>query len=328
MPLVYTHLMSFVSIRLLLMSSSALNLENILKETLEFSPDSFGIFDKNQTLVYCNSTFSNMFGVTREAAIGRTHTHLLEESWRNKKGIKIECDDFSEWIKRLEKLHDEKSLNQFEADLRDGRWFKMTRINLDSGFSVFFGVDITELKETQKSLQEANKKILTLANTDQLTGLYNRRAFCAVSGEMVEIAIRDKQTFSLLLIDFDLFKEINDQFGHDAGDKVLQEFATISKVFFAQYKSLCRIGGEEFVVLLPDLDLPDSHIMAEKFRDLVANHTFYLAHSNQHIQITVSIGVSQWRMTDKVINDLLQRADSALYKAKAAGRNQVFKIGH
>jgi len=308
--------------------SSSFILENILKETLEFSPDSFGIFDENQILIYCNSTFSNMFGVTREEAIGQSHTHLLKESWRAKKGIKIECDDFSEWIKRLEQLHDEKSLNQFEADLRDGRWFKMTRMSLDSGFTVFFGVDITELKETQKSLQEANKKILTLANTDQLTGLYNRRAFSSLSDEMIESAIKEKQILSLLLIDFDLFKEINDQFGHDAGDKVLREFATISKVFFANYKTLCRIGGEEFVVLLPNAELSTAHTLAEAFCDLVASHTFYLAYSNQHIQITVSIGVSQWRSTDKGINDLLQRADSALYKAKAAGRNQVFKIGY
>lgn len=305
--------------------SDVLDLEKILKEGLDVSPDSFGVFDQNQILIYCNSTFSGIFDVTNEEAIGSSHMSLLQASWQDKKGVKIECDDFSDWFKRLERLFDEKKMNQFEADLRDGRWFKMTRMNLASGYMVLFGVDITELKEAQKNLEEANKKIQTLANTDQLTGLYNRRAFNSMSDNLIAEVMQGGQSFSLLLIDFDLFKEVNDQFGHDAGDKVLREFSTISKVFFGQYEILCRIGGEEFVVIVPDTDLEAAYQIAERFRSLVASHSFYLDSSHQHIQMSVSIGLAKWLVGDKGIKDPLQRADAALYKAKNAGRNQVLK---
>ena len=308
-----------------MIGTTKFNLESILKMGLDYSPDCFGVLDENQVVVYCNNTFADAFGVTKQDALGLNHIDLLKAAWSEKKGVNIECEDFSDWASKLEALYDEKSLNQFEADFRDGRWFKMTRMNLENGYIFMFGVDITALKEAQKDLEDANQKIQILANTDQLTGLFNRRAFHSLSDEAITQAKRDKKGFSLLLIDFDLFKEINDQYGHDTGDKVLREFSTISKVFFGQYKALCRIGGEEFVVLASELDLDQAHSLAEKFRVLVAGHQFYLENIHQHIQVTVSIGVAHWRADDLCINGSLQRADDALYKAKRAGRNKVFK---
>ncbi len=298
------------------------SLELLLKNSLDLSPDCFCVYD-NEVVLYCNDHFADIFGTSKEKAIGSKYKALLRQAWLSQKGVIIDTDDFDAWLSDLDKAHDELSISQFETDLTDGRWFRMSRTTLACGYTVVFGVDITELKRTQKALEEANKHIEQLANTDQLTGVNNRRAFESIAKHEVAIATRYKHPLSLLTLDIDFFKRINDNYGHEAGDDVLKQFTQLCSGIIRESDILCRIGGEEFVILLPVTESTAARKLAERIRSRIADNEFYLSSQNKKIPMTVSIGISQRNEFDESIDEVLARADSALYQAKNNGRNQV-----
>jgi two-component system cell cycle response regulator len=126
---------------------------------------------------------------------------------------------------------------------------------------------------------------------------------------------------SMLLIDIDHFKKINDGFGHDVGDEVLREFAVRLASNVRAIDLPCRYGGEEFVVVMPDTRLEDAHHIAERIRTQVAGSPFRVADGRELLSVTISIGVASGQ--GETPESLLRRADAALYEAKTAGRNRV-----
>ena len=300
-----------------------INLELILKNGLDISPDCFGILDQDDVVIYCNDTFASVFGLSKKEAIGQTNKELLRFAWSKKKGIIIETDDFDKWYQNIEDLHHQKLLNQFETDLTDGRWFQMTRMNLPDDYIFLFGSEISDLKKTQISLEQANQQIEVLANTDQLTGINNRRSFNIIAKQEVKRAMRYQQSLSLLLIDLDFFKRINDSYGHEAGDTLLKKFTQLCNEELRESDYFARIGGEEFTVLLPMTRGSDAYAIAERIRTKIATHEFYLSVTAPCVKISVSIGVSSLMETDQSIKNLLEQADLALYTAKNNGRNLV-----
>jgi len=169
--------------------------------------------------------------------------------------------------------------------------------------------------------ERSDHQLMQMAMTDALTGCWNRGRFeDAVRGEM-ERLIRYGTPVSLLMIDLDYFKAVNDRYGHVVGDAVLQEFVRIVQGSIRVTDMLSRWGGEEFVVLQTSSGFIDSLKSAERIRCRLEEHKF--AHG---VQVTASIGVSMCRSTD-LWNDWLERVDHALYRAKAAGRNQVWTEG-
>ncbi|CAM4412279.1 sensor domain-containing diguanylate cyclase [Shewanella livingstonensis] len=299
------------------------NLESILLEAIDVTPNCLGVINSDKEVIYCNQHYASIFGVTREQAIGRKASDLLRHAWETKQGVVINTNDFEQWLSNVHSLHTEKALNQYETDLLDGRWFKMTRINLDSGNIIIMGVDITLLKQAQKSLEDAHQHIESLVNTDQLTGVHNRRSYNQLAKQECARAIRFNQQLSLLVIDIDYFKVINDNFGHEGGDSILKQFAQICSDLLRQSDSLSRIGGEEFTIILPMTDSEGAMIIAERVREHIAKYSFHTTKTNNNINVTVSIGVSSLTAGDKVIQDLFSRADMAMYGAKRGGRNQV-----
>jgi diguanylate cyclase (GGDEF)-like protein len=157
-----------------------------------------------------------------------------------------------------------------------------------------------------------------LAMTDELTGAPNRRAVLAHLGALLEKG--DAQVCSILLIDIDYFKSINDLHGHPVGDVTLQHFTTKLRNAVAEPAFFGRLGGEEFVVVVPDTDLDGAHLLAEQIRMLVPS--IDLSRWLGVRRITVSIGVTASTAADTV-STMLRRADAALYTAKHAGRNCV-----
>ena len=177
-----------------------------------------------------------------------------------------------------------------------------------------------ELARKQAELMEANRLLGELATRDPLTGVFNRRHFLISAETELQRMQRTGSPFTLLLIDADHFKSINDRYGHAAGDEVLQSVVRQISAQLRRSDMMARYGGEELVVLLIDTALEDGHLMAERLREHVANTpaTF----DSTEIRVTVSIGAAQ--ANDKeTIAELLARADRALYQAKSNGRNQV-----
>ncbi len=173
------------------------------------------------------------------------------------------------------------------------------------------------------SLEEAQKELKEQVNHDYLTGLYNRRYLSSVSEELIKLAKRNKKYISIIIIDIDYFKNINDNFGHNVGDQVLKYLSGLFNESTRESDIVARIGGEEFAILLPDTDKDSAYIMAEKIRKVVQSKPF-VYDENITINITISAGVNDVNPdVDKSIDMTIDRADKALYKAKHSGRNMV-----
>ena len=157
---------------------------------------------------------------------------------------------------------------------------------------------------------------------DYLTGLHNVRYFDNVMNELASTTELNGLTFSLLFLDIDYFKKVNDKYGHLNGDSVLSDLGGILMRFSRERDVVIRKGGEEFVILLRDSKLDNAMIAAERIRQEIENYDFHTS-SNEIIKITVSIGVSSYPETSKNIEELTEQADISLYNAKRLGRNRV-----
>ncbi|HJT23594.1 MAG TPA: GGDEF domain-containing protein, partial [bacterium] len=157
---------------------------------------------------------------------------------------------------------------------------------------------------------------------DTLTGLFNRRFLEETLEKEVAIADRKKGKLAVLMIDIDHFKEFNDKFGHEAGDRVLSEIGSLVNRSVRKGDVACRYGGEELVLLLPDTGLAESRKTAEKLRESVKQLT--VTYRNASLgKITVSVGASVYPEDGRTSTDLLRQADIALYNAKSLGRDRV-----
>jgi len=164
---------------------------------------------------------------------------------------------------------------------------------------------------------------LEMAVTDGLTGLHNRRYMETHLAALVEQAAGRGKALSILVLDIDFFKPINDTYGHDAGDDVLREFAVRIRKAIRGIDLACRYGGEEFVVVMPDTDMAVASMVAERLRRRIAGEPFVLSQSDQAIEVTISVGIAVLSGPEDSAAALIKRADQALYRAKRDGRNRV-----
>ncbi len=169
--------------------------------------------------------------------------------------------------------------------------------------------------------QAYHEELFNLAKVDGLTNIFNRRHFGFSLENEIDRARRYNRELSLMLIDIDHFKHINDTLGHRAGDCILKELAQIIVSRSRRVDCVCRFGGEEFAIILPEVDIMGAFRFAVMLKDTVAGHTFMF---EQHqIHITISIGVSDNMECDQCPDELIEVADRRLYLAKERGRNRV-----
>lgn len=181
--------------------------------------------------------------------------------------------------------------------------------------------EIARHAQTEQQLIERNKELLQLASTDLLTGLLNRRAVMQQALSELRRAKRYQKDLAVLMLDIDHFKQINDQYGHAAGDKVLRDFAVLCQQSIRDTDLLGRYGGEEFILVLPEVDLQTAILSAERIRMTVSQHHFTLT-DNTALQLSCSIGIAMYLPERDDLDKLLLRADQALYQAKHQGRNR------
>jgi len=173
----------------------------------------------------------------------------------------------------------------------------------------------------QDKLRENLQLSLEMAITDQLTSLYNRRYMENHLGSLVRRAKSQEKPLSILMMDIDHFKAVNDTYGHAVGDEVLIEFSSRLQRNVRGLDLACRYGGEEFVVVMPETDGAFAYMVAERLRQDVSEVTFET--ESGPLDITLSIGIASLESSEESGEDILKRADVALYKAKGEGRNRV-----
>ncbi|NOQ29566.1 MAG: diguanylate cyclase [Helicobacteraceae bacterium] len=250
-------------------------------------------------------------------------------------GIKNKLDSNTEEIYEYETEHFNEKTN---------KWYqiqnKVTKLEDGRAILVSIALDISTQKEAQgqfittqvklvqqaKELEKAQEKLKLLALLDPLTKLYNRRYLTKISENMLDLSKREKQDLSIIILDIDKFKNVNDTYGHQVGDDVIVTLS--NKLIEQQRKSdiICRYGGEEFVILLPNTSVEGAAIVAEKIRQDIEALVIKLE-VNKELKISASLGISQIDVKkENNIELALKRADKALYKAKGSGRNRICTI--
>jgi two-component system, cell cycle response regulator len=178
-------------------------------------------------------------------------------------------------------------------------------------------------KRYTERLRDNVQMQIELAITDALTGLYNRRYMESHLATLIEQSAARAKSLSVLVLDIDYFKAVNDTHGHEAGDEVLREFALRVKKSIRGIDLACRYGGEEFVVVMPETDKAVATTVAERLRRCIAAEPFAVERGARAIPVTISIGIAALAGRGDTAADVLKRADQALYRAKRDGRNRV-----
>lgn len=222
----------------------------------------------------------------------------------------------------LERLEEQKEVHDFEVLVRTPfdptPFWLLTSANIveyNYNMALYSAFqDITSRKNRETILQNQ-------AIRDPLTSLFNRRYFESEAKKLIEVAQKENKPYSVLMLDADLFKKVNDTYGHKIGDKVLIELAAKAVKALRDGDIVARYGGEEFVVFLADTAADQADKVAERLREAIASVIVY-SDDNQEVRFTVSIGVSSSEISDNV-DTLVKTADAALYRAKQNGRNRV-----
>lgn len=179
----------------------------------------------------------------------------------------------------------------------------------------------TAVEKRTEELLLLNKKLQYLATRDSLTGILNRGSFFETAQHLLALSKRQNSTATLVVMDLDKFKLINDNFGHFIGDKVLVHFAQTIQTFLRKSDLIGRLGGEEFAIFLPDTDINAAFQIADKIREAVSCSRLEV--DGKTVTYTVSLGIDSSLQTDNLIEELFKRADLKLYGAKDKGRNRV-----
>ncbi|XPF95718.1 diguanylate cyclase [Colwellia sp. RE-S-Sl-9] len=296
-------------------------IKKILIESLLLTKDGVGLFDPDDRLVFCNEALGEFFGSSASKALNKTFSELCLGCFKTKKGAHIETDNFETWIKKALANRRSRNYRTFETDTVDGKYFIVTEQMAQENFLYLYITDITEKKKSELQLKLMSQELEELATTDYLTGIRNRRYFYQMARAEFNRSKRKSITLSLLILDLDKFKSINDNYGHKAGDLILQTVTqTISKLL-REYDIFARIGGEEFAILLPSTDLNSAYIIAERIRKSV--ELIEVVFEDKTLTITTSIGMTESSEHITSFDQLVQTADKYLNQVKNQGRNKV-----
>ena len=284
--------------------------EEKLRSILEAAPYPIMIFDVSSapSLLYANQSTYYLFELDQDG--GDLSNIDLHSLWVEEDGHAQFTDAFTEG-----------GVTNFEVLLKTQRskvfWgmLSSTAMDFQGNPALFISVlDITDRKLIQEELER-------LATTDTLTGLLNRRSIFETANKEIRRAIRYQYPFTIIMLDIDHFKRVNDTYGHATGDKVIQLFAEVCLSCLREEDALGRVGGEEFVAVLVASTIEGGQVVAERMRE--AWEATEVQVPGGMDKFTVSIGVSELVATNETFDVVLERADKALYVSKSGGRNCV-----
>jgi diguanylate cyclase (GGDEF)-like protein/PAS domain S-box-containing protein len=299
------------------MQQAALDSEERLRGIFEAAGDAILSFDRDNRIVLANRAAADILGCPGGEIVGRLLTDFFPPRYTG------HWDE----IRRYAVGDDASARKSFELALLSRSGVEVpVQMSLSEktvrGERIFTAIvrDITERKALEEELR-------LLSVTDSLTQLYNRRHFHSLAQKEIDRASRTGAPFSVLLVDVDRFKGYNDTYGHLEGDQVLRALAEEIRSNFRTMDSGFRLGGEEFLVLLPETDSAGATVAAERLRIRFADRKFHPVPGEEPVSVTVSIGIAEYR-EGMDLSDLVRAADLAMYAAKNGGRDRVACYEH
>jgi diguanylate cyclase (GGDEF)-like protein len=292
-------------------------LEN-LPALFEASEQLVAVFDARDQLRFANRAFRLALGLSPGEL--PSWADLLRQGYRSGRGTQVSTTDFEAWLAAAQSRRGKLPFRSFETSLSDGRWLLMCETTLANGWMLCIASDVSGLHTEGRDLRQERDLAQRAAWTDELTQLSNRR-YCLE--RLDALLARDPAVpLSLAVLDLDHFKRINDSFGHDGGDLVLQDFAHLLRQSVRRADIAARLGGEEFVLVLPDTPLPEAERVLQRL--LVAVRASQPLALQPEFRYSCSAGLVQADdRGGEGRNALLSRADRALYQAKSEGRDRL-----
>lgn len=284
----------------------------------EHAPVLIALFDPQDQLQYANLAFRSSYGL--EPGEQLSWGQLMQRNHAQRKGSLIQTQDFDAWLSSALSRRGKLPFRAFEADLCDGRWIWMTETVGPDGWMLCIASDITALKSEGRSVRQERDVALRAARTDELTGISNRAHIMELLEQHLEAMRNHEQPCAMVLLDLDHFKSINDRYGHQCGDLVLQRFARLAHGMLRRGDSLGRVGGEEFLILLPGALQEDVQATVERLLEAARNDRPLPEFPDFFCTFSAGLGMMQ---AGDCARTAYLRIDQALYRAKAAGRNQA-----
>lgn len=275
------------------------------------------LFDPQDRLRYANVWFREAYGV--DPMLSPTWEAMMRGCHALRRGVLIETDDIEGWLATVRRRYRRQPVRSFQSDLCDGRWVWVTENLQPDGWLLTVVVDVSPLKASEAAAQRARDEAVEVALRDPLTELHNRRYIFAHLADLLSGAQAMRLPLAVAMLDIDHFKHINDTHGHGVGDEVLRHFAGLLRRQLRPKDAVGRIGGEEFMLVLPNATLDGAAAMLQRIRGLIGES---LAASR--LPLTAygfSAGLASAQPGDGV-DSLVKRADDALYHAKRDGRNR------
>lgn len=285
------------------------------KNVINTAPIGISITTHSGHFEMVNPAYCDFYGYREEELLGRHFTLVVPDAYRAQ--LSALHDNFMQGSEIYE-LRQEWDVLTKNGDVRtiiaeagriegeDGQFRKVT-----------FIIDITQRKQLEVRLQQANERLNHLAHHDGLTELLNRRAGLQRLDEEIKRCERYGVPFSIAIYDLDDFKAINDTYGHSTGDIVLQQTTALVSKALRDTDLHIRLGGEEFLIIMPGVNVEEAYLGMERVCEIVAQNTF----TEHQLTVTLSSGIASY--VEASGTRLLDRADKAMYQAKQAGRNRV-----
>ena len=278
------------------------------------------IWDQDDYLVYANPAARRLYPGRPE---GPLHfADMMRWCHRAGVGLRIETDNIEAWLQSVMSRRAKQKFRQFASDFHCGTWMLLSEVMLPNGWMLAPGYDITALKQKEEVLITAHENALQAARTDGLTNLPNRRYTMELAGRALEE--RGAAPASMIVLDLDHFKRINDAYGHVAGDQVLRHFAHHCSSMLRRSDIVGRIGGEEFLIFMPDTGGRDARLVMLRIRQ--ALQACMTGAAGEPIRYSFSAGLASAR-EGETLDELYLRADHYLYAAKRQGRDLVMGEG-
>lgn len=281
------------------------------------TPVLIALFDSSDSLRWANPAFRQAYALGENQVL--TWSDLARHSHESRVGALIETDDFENWLASARSRRGKQEFRAFECDLRDGRWLWMTETVLDDGSMLCVASDITRLRRTDRDIRLERGIAQRAALTDSLTGISNRAHIIRQLEEHLQQTRTHGVECAIAMLDLDFFKRVNDNYGHLAGDTVLRHFAQFLRRMLRREDGLGRLGGEEFLVLLPGASA--TQLAGTMNRLLTALTQERPLDTEPDFFYSCSIGGSLLHPHD-TLDTALDRVDAALYTAKNEGRNR------
>lgn len=275
-----------------------------------------GLFDETDRLRYANPAFRKVFQL--DEAQMPTWTELIRANYAAQTGTLIDTDDFERWLSSTLSRRAKLPYRAFEAPLHDGRWMLMTETVDAEGWMLCCATDVTDLSTGARQLREQRDLATRAALTDPLTGLSNRRHILDVLAQ--RLAAPHPAGCCIAILDLDHFKRINDRFGHPCGDLVLADFARRLQQALRRADACGRLGGEEFMVILDGAHIGEANEVIARVLNALRTDTQGVP-GQPALRYTCSAGLTALSPGDSVAS-AYSRADDALYRAKATGRDR------